>query len=118
MGGFIAGTNLVTAWRITSKRNHATVSSALNEIISAIAEVRRVAQAEHDEPRSFTADYLDREFAQVNDRRSLRAAASNALTLYGGWGSFSDVGTEESARAVGNLQKALHRARSLFVRNS
>lgn len=74
-----------------------TVESVRAEIISAIAEVRTVAQAEHDESRQMTADWLDAQFVDVTDARALRGSAAEALSLYGGNGSFSDVWTAESA---------------------
>jgi hypothetical protein len=60
-----------------------------------------VAGSEHDESRKMTADYLDAQVAGTTDARALRAAAAGALSLYGGNGSFSDVGTAESARGRG-----------------
>lgn len=95
-----------------------TVETVRDEIISAIAEVRSVARAEHDQRRNHTADWLDEQFTGVTDPRTLRTAAAKALTLYGGWGSFSDVGTADSARAVDRLANALRRGRSLFLRNT
>lgn len=126
--GFVAGTNLGAGWRLATGRTpggrgtmagvRPTVDSVRADIISAIAEVRAVAQAEHDEQRTRTADYLDQRFADVTDRQGLRDAADGALSLYGGAGSFADVGTAESARAVVNLQEALQVARSRFVRHT
>lgn len=84
-----------------------TVEAVRNEIVSAIAEVRAVARAEHDESRQVTADYLD------TNARALRAAAADAQVLYGGAGSFSDVGTAESARAVDGLWGAHRNGRSM-----
>ncbi|MDQ0661590.1 hypothetical protein QFZ35_000088 [Arthrobacter ulcerisalmonis] len=95
-----------------------TVESVRDDIISAIAEVRSVARAEHDEGRNQTADWLDVLFAGVNDAHGLREAAAEASTLYGGWGSFADVGTAESERVVSNLWDALERARSFPPRDS
>jgi hypothetical protein len=77
-----------------------------------------VAGSEHDESRKMTADYLDAQVAGTTDARALRAAAAGALSLYGGNGSFSDVGTAESARAVEGLRWALRRGRSWFLKNS
>ncbi|WP_336715146.1 hypothetical protein [Arthrobacter sp. USHLN218] len=128
IGGFVAGTNLGAGWRLATRRTpeargtmagvRPTVDSVRADIISAIAEMRAVAQEEQDEQRTRTADYLDQRFAGVTDRQGLREAAEGALTLYGGAGTFADVGTAESARAVVNLQEALHMARSRFVRNT
>jgi hypothetical protein len=95
-----------------------TVESVRAEIFSAIAEVRTVARSEHDEPRNQTADWLDAQFGGVADARGLREAAASALALYGGAGSFSDVGTAESDHAVTQLRAALRRGRSRFLRNS
>lgn len=95
-----------------------TVESVRAEIISATAEARSVAQVEHDESRQTTADWLDAQFADVTDARALRASADDALSLYGGNGSFSDVGTDESHHAITNLAVVLRRGRSWFLRNS
>lgn len=103
---------------MSSKRR--TIEAVRQEIISAIAEVRSVAQSEQDKQRAYAADWLDEQFAGVMDRRVLRASASDALgSLYrGGMGSFQDVGTEASSRAVKRLYGALRRGRSWFLRNS
>ncbi|WP_104044041.1 hypothetical protein [Arthrobacter sp. ZGTC412] len=92
-----------------------TVEAVRDEIISAIAEVRAVARSEHDEQRNRTADWLDALFVGVTDAGALRAAAADALSLYGGNGSFSDVGTAESHHAVTQLGTALRRGRSWFM---
>ena len=47
----------------------------------------------------------------------LRAVARSDL-YRGGMGSFSDVGTEASSRAVNQLRAALRRGRSWFLHNS
>jgi hypothetical protein len=91
-----------------------TVEAVRDEIISAIVDVRTVARSERDEQRNKTADWLDEQFIDVTDGRGLREAAANALTLYGGAGSFSDVGTAESHHAVTQLAVALRRGRSWF----
>ncbi|WP_420178728.1 DUF6966 domain-containing protein [Paenarthrobacter sp. TA1.8] len=91
-----------------------TVDAVRAEITSAIAEVRSVARLEHDVQRQHTADWLDKQFIDVTDAHALRSAAAVALSLYGGNGSFSDVGTAESARAVDQLARALRRGRTLF----
>lgn len=93
------------------------MEAARDEIAGAISEVRAVARAENDESRQMAADYLDAQFAGITDARALREAAANAQALYGGAGSFSDVGSAESARAVGNLWHALQSGR-WFVRKS
>jgi hypothetical protein len=89
-----------------------TIEAVRDDVVSAIAEVRAVARAERDDRRNHTADWLDRLFVGVMDANGLREAAAEALTLYGGMGSFSDVGTAESARVVDNLAGALQRGRS------
>ncbi|WP_210063460.1 glycine betaine ABC transporter substrate-binding protein [Pseudarthrobacter sp. PvP004] len=93
---------------------HRNVDAVRDEITSAIAEVRSVAQLEHDVQRQRTADWLDKQFVGVDDAPTLREAAASALSLYGGNGSFSDVGTAESAHAVDQLGRALRRGRTLF----
>lgn len=97
-----------------------TVGAVRDEILAATAEVRAVAQLEQDKPRAHAADWLEEKFTGIADRRALREAASDALSsLYrGGMGSFQDVGTEASSRAVRRLYLALRRARSWFLRNS
>jgi hypothetical protein len=94
------------------------VEAVRDEILSAIAEVRTVARSEDDTQRSHAADWLLELFVGVEDRRSLRATAAKARSLYGGTGSFSDVGTAESAHAVDRLAKGLRRGRSWFLCNS
>lgn len=89
-----------------------TIEAVRDDIISAIAEVRAVARAERDDRRNHAADWLDGLFVGVTDARGLREAAAEALALYGGLGSFSDVGTAESARVVDKLAGALQRGRS------
>lgn len=91
-----------------------TVNAVRAEITSAIAEVRSVAQLEHDAQRQRTADWLDKQFMDVTDAHTLRSAAADALSFYGGNGSFSDVGTAESAHAIDQLAIALRRGRTLF----
>lgn len=83
------------------------VDAHRNEILSAIAEVRTVARSQHDEPRTHSADWLDELFIDATDEQTLRKAAASALTLYGGNGSFADVGDAESAHAVDRLRAAL-----------
>lgn len=100
-------------------REQRTVEVVRNEIISAIAEVRRVAHSEQDKHRNYTADWLDAQFSCVTDRSSLRSAAARALEVYrGGMGSFHDVGTAAQSHAVRRLYTALRRGRSWFLRNS
>ena len=94
-----------------------TVECVRAEIISAIVEVRTVARSEHDERRHHAADWLDGLFVDATDAHSLREAAASALSLYGGAGSFADVGTAESAHAVDNLLRALRGGRSWFPPN-
>ena len=80
-----------------------TVESVREEVFSAIAEVGTVARAAHDPSRIMAADRPEGLFVEVTDRSALREAAASALTVYGGAGSFSDVGTAESHHAVTNL---------------
>ncbi len=62
--------------------------SIREDIIAVVADLRAVARTEHDERRTHTADWLGGLFADVIDANSLREAAAEALTLYGGAGSF------------------------------
>lgn len=99
-------------------RKPSTVQAVLDDIISAIADVRAVAEAQGDESRKYTAGYLEGLFVDVTDRRSLRRAAGRALGVYsGGSGSFSDVGGPEQYRVIEQLRVALRRGRSWFLRN-
>jgi hypothetical protein len=102
-------------------RKPRTVEAVRDEIISAVTEVRSVARSEQDNQRAQAANWLDEQFAGITNRREreLRGAASYALgSLYrGGMGSFQDVGTEASSRAVKRLYRALRRGRSWFLRN-
>ncbi|WP_164206972.1 hypothetical protein [[Micrococcus luteus] ATCC 49442] len=96
-----------------------TVEAVRTEILSAIAEVRAAALLGRDEQRARTADWLDGLFAGVFDRRGLREASAQGLTLYrGGMGSFRDVGYAAAGHAVDRLHAALQRGRSWFLRNS
>jgi hypothetical protein len=91
-----------------------TVEAVRDEIIAAAAELRTVAQSEHDEARARVADCLDEQFAGVTDEHSLHEAAAEGLGLYrGGMGSFQDVGSSASARVVGELYVTLQRGRTL-----
>jgi hypothetical protein len=93
-----------------------TVEAVRGEIIAAIAEVRAAALLGQDEQRAHTADWLDQQFADVTDRRGLREASAQALTLYrGGMGSFRDVGYEAAGHAVDRLHAALRRGRTVLV---
>jgi hypothetical protein len=95
-----------------------TVEAVLDDINSAVADVRAVAEAQGDESRKHTAGYLEELFVDVTDRRSLRRAAGRALGVYsGGSGSFSDVGGPAQYRVVEQLRVALRRGRSWFLRN-
>jgi hypothetical protein len=89
-----------------------TVEAVKDEILAAIEQVRAVARSEHDGQRKLAADWLGEQFTDVTDRRGLREAASNGLRLYGGMGSFADVGTAESAEAANRLGAALRCGRS------
>jgi hypothetical protein len=92
-----------------------SVDEIRNEILAAVSEVRSVARNEDDEHRQHTANWLDEQFSGVTEPRELREASARALGLYGGMGSFSDVGTAASHRAVRRLADALHRGRSWFL---
>jgi hypothetical protein len=108
-GAVLSGTNHRIA-HMGSKRR--TVEAVKAEILAAIEQVRTVARAEQDEQRKHAADWLGEQFTDVADRSGLREAASNGLRLYGGMGSFADVGTAESAQAVDSLGAALRCGRS------
>ncbi|MHA7284503.1 DUF6966 domain-containing protein [Arthrobacter sp. TMS2-4] len=96
-----------------------TVQAARDEIIAAIAELRAAAELGQDRRRVDAADWLEELFVDVVDRRGLREASTQALTLYrGGMGSFQDVGYEAAGHAVDRLRVALRRGRSCFLRNS
>lgn len=102
-------------------RKQRTVEAVRDEILAATAELRAVARLEQDKQRNQVADWLDEQFICITDRRVLREAASSALeSLYyrGGMGSFHDVGTEASSRAVNRLYLAIRRGRSWFLRSS
>jgi hypothetical protein len=95
-----------------------TVDAVRTEIVSAIAEVRAAARLGQDEQRAHTADWFDELFAGVFDRRGLREASAQGLTLYrGGMGSLRDVGYAAAGHAVDRLYTALRRGRSWFLRN-
>ncbi|QXQ09070.1 hypothetical protein [Paeniglutamicibacter sp. Y32M11] len=96
-----------------AKSKRATVESVQNDVAAAIAEVRSVARSEGDSRRGQVADWLEGLFHDATDRTALHVAAATALGLYGGMGSFADVGTAASAHAVDGLAKALQRARTL-----
>ncbi|PPG49038.1 hypothetical protein C5C24_14040 [Rathayibacter sp. AY2B3] len=93
-----------------------TTAAVLAEITAAVAEVRDVARAQDDTSRTRAADWLDGLFAGVTTHRDLRAAAAEALGLWGGAGSFSDVGSAEADHAVGRLYRALRAGRSWLLR--
>ncbi len=100
-------------------RTPRTVQATRDKIVAAIAEVRAAALLGQDEQRAGAADWLDGLFAGVTDRRGLREASAQALTLYrGGMGSFSDVGYEAAGQAVDHLRVALRRGRSWFLRGN
>ncbi|MFJ6418256.1 DUF6966 domain-containing protein [Paeniglutamicibacter sp. NPDC091659] len=98
------------------KNERWSVDAVRDEIVSAIAEVRFVARSEHDEHRAHAADWLEEQFIDAKDGHALREASAKAFTLYGGMGSFSDVGTASSAHAVDRLAAALRHGRSWFPR--
>jgi hypothetical protein len=91
-----------------------TVEAVRDEIIAASAELRTVAQSEHDEARAHVADWLDGRFAGVTDEQDLHEASAEALTMYrGGMGSFQDVGSAASSHVVRGLRAALEHGRTL-----
>lgn len=86
-------------------------SAALAELHAAVEELAAAAAEMQDEPRAYTARWLARNLAQVDDRDELRACAREALGLYrGGMGSFQDVGDAVTDHAVTRLRRALHAA--------
>ena len=94
-----------------------TVDEVRREIISAIAELRVVARSEGDGPRDQASDWLEQLFAGIEDQQALRRASARGLGLYrGGMGSFQDVGSAGSSKAVSRLRVALRRGRSWFPR--
>ncbi|PPG91868.1 hypothetical protein C5C39_05890 [Rathayibacter sp. AY1F3] len=93
-----------------------TIPAVLAEITAAVAEVRDVARSQQDGARARVADRLDEMFAGATTRREVRAAAADALGLWGGAGSFSDVGSAEADHAVTRLYRALRAGRSWLLR--
>jgi hypothetical protein len=97
---------------MNSERQSFEFEAIRDDTIAAVADLRAVARIEHDERRNHTADWLDGLFADVIDASGLREAAAEALTLFGGAGSFADVGSAESARVVDKLAGTLEPGRS------
>lgn len=99
-------------------RKHHGVDAVRNEILAAIEELRSVAKSGEDTRRYDVAEWLYPQFTGVSERRVLRAAAANGLSLYrGGMGSFQDVGYADMDHAVNRLHRALRRGRSWFLHN-
>ncbi|PPG34101.1 hypothetical protein C5C41_14250 [Rathayibacter sp. AY1E9] len=92
-----------------------TIPAVLAEITAAVAEVRDVARSEQDGARARVADRLDELFAGATTRRDVRAAAADALGLWGGAGSFSNVGSAEADHAIRRLYRALRAGRSWLL---
>jgi hypothetical protein len=59
---------------LVHEQHETTVEAVRHVIISAVAEVRSVAQTEQDKHRNHAADSPDGQFAGVRDRRVLRGA--------------------------------------------
>lgn len=71
-----------------------SVAESVDEIQSAIAQLRSAAILDDDPLRSESAKRLQLQFAGITTSQELRAAARGALRLYsGGMGSFRDAGT-------------------------
>lgn len=88
------------------------VEEIRDEILSAAAAVRAAARLENDEWRSGVATRIEELFTGVTEAGDLRERAADCLGLYGGMGSFSDVGTELMSDAVSKLRIPLVRARA------
>lgn len=93
-----------------------TTTAVMAEIAAAIDEFRELAWAQDDRARSNAAIWLDQLFAEVTTRRDLRRAAAEALQLWGGMGSFSDVCCTHVDHAVERLRRALRAAQSWLLR--
>jgi hypothetical protein len=88
-----------------------SVAGQVDEILSAIAQIRAAATTEGDEARSRSAETLAVRFDGITTQAELRDAARDSLRLYrGGMGSFQDVGSSTMAEAVARLGKSLRRA--------
>ena len=90
---------------------HQTVEDIRGDILSSAAAVRSAALLEHDEWRLGIAARIENMFTGVAEAADLRDRAADCLRLYGGMGSFADVGTETMADAVAKLRMPLVRAR-------
>lgn len=89
-----------------------SVEDIRNDILSAAAAVRAAAKVDDDGWRSSVADRIETMFAGITEETDLRERAADCMRLYGGMGSFADVGTEVMADAVGKLRVPLVRART------
>jgi len=88
-----------------------SVAERVEEIQSAIAQLRSAAIRDHDPRRSQSAERLELQFTSITSSQELRLAARDALRLYaGGMGSFQDAGTSEVDSAITRLGRALRQA--------
>ena len=84
-----------------------SVADSVDEIRSAIARLRSAAIADEDSRRLQTAEQLELRFAGIVSSLELRAAARDALRLYGGgMGAFQDAGSSATASAIAGLSEA------------
>lgn len=93
-----------------------TTTAVLAEIAAAIDEFRELARVQDDGARTNAAVWLDQLFAEVTSRSDLRRAATEALQLWVGMGSFSDVCCTRVDHAVERLRRALRAAQSWLLR--
>ena len=89
-----------------------SVEDVRDEILSAASAVRAVARVDDDEWRRGVADRIGRMFAGISEVSDLRERSADCLRLYGGMGSFADVGTEAMADVVDKLRVPLVHART------
>lgn len=88
-----------------------SVIESVEEIQSAIAQLRSAAIRNNDLRRRRSAEQLELRFAGITNSQDLHSAARDALRLYaGGMGSFQDAGTSEVDSAVARLGEALRQA--------
>ncbi|MCC3291839.1 DUF6966 domain-containing protein [Arthrobacter sp. zg-Y1110] len=92
-----------------------SVEDVRDEILSAASAVRAAARVDDDEWRSGVANRIEHMFAGITEVSDLRERAADCLRLYGGMGSFADVGTEAMAGAVNKLRVPLVRARTFAL---
>jgi hypothetical protein len=88
-----------------------SVADSVDEIRSAIVQLRSAAVQDEDLRRRQAAEQLQQLFAGIVNSQELHAAARDALRLYGGgMGGFQDVGTPAMASAITRLSEALRHA--------